>query len=550
MHVVGDPRHAHLKLLPAQGNQSFVELRFPFRAIVRKLGFEKTAQARAVVAAKTVSVTDVLGKITAEIVVDLSHLSAGDFDFHPDLGPITWSDEDEYGSDTSTWLMWKAHARFPQALFEQEVEPLIIDALRTIKDEPITPSTRSLEYVTFRTYASGSPFLGVFANTTATSSFPPAPLTFFMPPLAANEPSGTNMHVLVPAETVTPILDAQKAKAVTKAQEDYDVEIEDFALELKNGYVLATGHAKDVDFEAELALSIQNEIVTTHELALNVDLPWWADLLQFLPIGSIVVQAIREAVIKSLGEAVEGSSSAAFDIAIFSDQLQEIPGPVTVFITHVADGPITIRASGLAIPGRLSATTAGDPAEMPPRAFAHRRSKEFHHADCGQHHMKLAAANVVMFPNEAAALQQGFNGCAYCHPEYHVDDLDYGYLKVRLRFTDPTATHLEVGLRLERVGPLSVHDVTVTPSSRLSAHQKFTPSPNAHVVAVPLDVFAGPWTLQVARGSWSTQCVVEVPPRKGHKYVRATIEVGAAECKIAELAIPPDTPMAIGKLRL
>ncbi len=544
----------YLRLLPAQGNLSRVQLRFPFRAIVRKLGFEKTAEARAVVATKVVSETDGQGKIVAQINVDLSNLTAGDFDFHPDLGSITWHDEDKLdGSEKPIWLEWKAHTRFPQALFEQEVEPLVIDALRTIKDKPITPPTRSLEYVTFRTYADAARFLGVFANTTTdTSSFPAAPLTFSMPPLAFNEPAATNIHVLVPVETVMPILEAEKATAVTKAQDDYGVEIEDFKLELQNGYVLAAGRAEkdnvDVDFEAELGLSIHNGILSTHEIGLNVDLPWWLDFLQYVPVGAVIVEAVRKAVITALGEAVENSSSAAFNLSIFSEQVEE---PATVFATYVADGPITIRATGLVIPGRITATGLGSgPIELPPRAFAHRRSKEFHHADCGQFHMKLWGKNVVVFPNEAAALQQGFNGCVHCHPEYHLEDLDYGYVKVRVRLTDPVASDLEVGLWLELIGPLSVHDVTVMPSSRLSAHQKFLPSPGAHVMAVPLDVFGGTWKLQITRGEWSTQCVVEVPPRKGHKYVRVTIAVGAAECDVDELAIPTDTPMAVGKLRL
>src|SRR4029453_16487147 len=158
--------------------------------------------------------------------------------------------------------------------------------------------------------------------------------------------------------------------------------------------------------------------------------------------------------------------------------------------------------------------------------------------------------NLVVFPNEKWAIRHCFNGCAYCYPNYNVNDLEYGYLKVRIQISEPTGPDLEASLWLERVGQMTIHDVTVRPSLRLAAF-KFIGMPllATPVASIPLDVFAGKWKLWVARGSWSTHCEVTTPPRKVRKFVQVAFEVGSAGGELNELAIPDDLPLSIGKLR-
>jgi hypothetical protein len=377
-----------------------------------------------------------------------------------------------------------------------------------------------------------------------------------MPPLYAyGQPPGTNLHLLVPKEGVLPKLEDAKVEAVKTAKEEYDIEIEDFALELQDGYIRATGHAKDADFEAHLGLYIANEILHVQELALNVDLPWWMDLLQIFPVLSIVALAIRKAIADALkpGVVEDWTSTAFAGIGIFSEDLAEIPTQfkLKLVVDIVNEGTLTVRPDGVVIPGRASATLVTGPGKLPEFVYAHRRSKEFHRADCSKYHRKLFRPNLVVFGGEKWALHSGFNGCAFCYPHYHVDDLDYGYLKVRIQISEPTSPDLEAALRLHRVDQMTIHDLTVNPSLRLTA-DKFIGMPltDTPVATVPLDVFAGKWKLRAERGSWSAQCEVEIPPRKDGKYVRVTFEVGSAECQVKKLDIPDDLPLAIGELRI
>src|SRR4029453_6881807 len=113
--------YPYLRLRPAEGNQSFVKLFFPFRAVIRQLGFEKIGRAHVVVPTKTTLSTDGLtGETTAVISVDLSQLSAGQVDFTTfDPGVPIWGDEDYLDDKASaTSLLFTAYKfDFPEDLF-------------------------------------------------------------------------------------------------------------------------------------------------------------------------------------------------------------------------------------------------------------------------------------------------------------------------------------------------------------------------------------------------------------------------------------------------
>jgi hypothetical protein len=542
----------HLRLLPAVGNQSMVELHFPFRARIATLGFEKTAEARTVVAAQVQSGTDGEGNPVTLVEVDLSQLSSGQFDFHPHLGAFEWMDKD--------FLFWKAYLRFPQQLFEEEVHALVIDSLRAIQNEPITPRTAAFGFVTFRTYTDGQGdpqheadasgtkrLLGIFANQEASETIPAPPLTFTQPPLST-APAGTNLRLFIPAEILLPLLEQAKNEAIAGIEE---VDIAWMEFELHNGYIRVTGEADDATFELEIGLSIlpSGDIGAKVLTIVEIDLPWYVDMLNAFPFGSYIEQAIRLAAVKALKSGISGASSDSFaQLSIFSAQLEEIPGPlISLLVTIQNKGDLTIRSNGIVIPGRVSTQWDFSSLQRPERVWGHHGSKEFHRADC---QLQMSRKNIVPFSSPAAAIHQGFNGCAYCSDEYHMNDLEYGYLRIQIHLQDPAASHLQASFWLERTSPVTIHDVTVTPSMRFTASDSKKDSTGAFEVTAPVDLFSGMWKLQIARGPWELECEIDIPPRTQRQYVRVNAEAGSSTCETEVLTIPEGQPLSIGKLRM
>lgn len=448
---------------------------------------------------------------------------------------------------------------FPRdvAVLEARVKPLLVTTLfQKLKGRPISPPvSASIPFFTFRTYivpptaqqSAPSRLLGVLVNRTNTPAAPPGMVEAWIQndPYRPMRPQ-RGIAIAIPVEIVLPII--QKSLAAQgfastdlpkTSPTDSTITINSLSLTLQQGHIRIVGNATkeidvlpdpDVDFEVLIGLWIQDGALQINVLHVNADLPWWASALHFvIPfVGTVILDIIRQAVIESIGNAVGGvAQGAVSEIAAFGSDLPNAGGLVKVTNT----GSISIRPTGLIIPGQAQTIFNPRAIKSPDYIFGNYETKEFHKRDCA-YYVMMKAAKRTPFINPLQALRRGYNGCNWCYPEFNNPHPG----RVVFHLSDPSADVNFVGsIEGARAAPDSVGGLSVVPTINLLSNFALSPRPRWWQIAT------GEWKFILTSDddAWRAECVVQIPRLDPNGVLHISATRGKPNCNHALGAAPP-----------
>lgn len=428
-------------------------------------------------------------------------------------------------------------------IIESRVKPLLLKTLfQKLKGRPISPPvSAAMPLFTFRTYtvpAHGngqnqeSRILGVFGNRQNS----PVPLPHSIEAWVQNDtyrplkPKG-GLAIGIPAEIVVPIMQDTLEKqgfSTTNLPKisptDATVTINSLIFTLERGYIFVRGNATkaidvlpdpDVDFELWIGLWIQNGALEVEVLHVNADLPWWLSLAHFiLPfVGTVILDIVRQTVLESLSKSIGGvAQGAVSEVIAFDSELPNAGGLVKIENT----GRVLIRPEGLIIPGKVETIFNPRVLREPTYIFGNYETKEFHKTDC-KYFLMMKHTKRIACMNPLHALRRGYNGCAWCFPQYN--NPHAGRVIFKLRDPDQNANFL-ISIEGQRTHPVTIGGLNVMATTNILSYLSISETHKWW------QILTGEWkfTFKAVDGDWLAECVVQVPRQDpdGTLYVTAT----------------------------
>jgi hypothetical protein len=414
---------------------------------------------------------------------------------------------------------------YPPELADRIEIPILNKVVAKVANVPISPPLRAgMGFFTFKPFTtpgSSQPpgntrgHLTVFVNQQNVQADPPADY----PGLGWD---GTDIRVAIPKENVEAALNQQLgALGLPKPSPvDPSITINQLSIELATNHLRVTGNASkefgpfepDISFVVFMGLRVSNGQLEAYVISSQVQLPPWAINLQFLipVIGTLLVDVIREAADSGIGQAVGGLSQDALPGNIFSDA----PFPNTLgFVTVRTKGEVTISTKGLVLPG--TATTSEPVREhvQPPYVFGHVINKEFHQPEC--EYAQMIRRNRQKFINAFDAISRGYNGCAWCNPQFSIPDP--GRIQINVKNSNPP-TAFDGRISGKRDQSISIGGLTVTPGLGIMTNLASSPEQYWSKIA------PGPWTFMISdENGWEATGQVNIPSgSQGTVFITAT----------------------------
>ena len=499
--------------------QNTVRITFAFKARV----FPETVEASAVV---TVA-------MAATLSTDGSNVIVVDFVDAPDQFKIS----DSFPRD--------------DALLDSRVKPVLVKTLfLRLKGRPISPPvSATIPFFTFRTHILP---LGRFLGVYVMRENNPSPAPGGMEAWVQNDvyrPTRPRSGVAIglPRELVIPIIERSlvtqgfgSSDLLKASPTDDTITINSLSMSLEPGYIRVVGNVTkeidvlpdpDVDFEVWIGLWIQNGVLEVHVLHVDADLPWWLSTLHFLlPFaGTVIIDVIRRAVPEAIAKAIGGvAQGSVSEVAAFGSDLPNAGGLVKVTNT----GTVSIRPSGLVIPGQAETIFNPRDIKAPLYIFGNYETKEFHRPDC-QYFLAMKAAKRMPFINPLHALRSGYNGCAWCFPIYN--DPHPGRV-VFLAKDDGQDVNFAGKIEGQRTDSLTVGGLVVEPKISMIVSFRVTAG-HLRWWQIP----TGQWRFifSMEDSSWFAECLVDVPIREPSGVLYITATRGKPSCNHALGAAPP-----------
>lgn len=227
---------------------------------------------------------------------------------------------------------------------------------------------------------------------------------------------------------------------------DDSITIKSLTIKLAKGYLTFDGTLEkaldvmpdpDVDFTGKVILSLVNGVVKPGVQLDDIDVPWWLDLLQFLPVINLIFDALfGDALYKMVGNPSLNSTGFS-DFTVFSNSLPQVAGQIgpSIGIT-IKNEQIHVRKEGVYLTGTLKAVSdpgrGSDYGEMngrgeEPTLIAHKKTKAFHKMGSVCPWLgSMLNQNKTAYDDSPMAIAYlkatGYNGCYYCQPEHHTKE--------------------------------------------------------------------------------------------------------------------------------
>lgn len=249
----------------------------------------------------------------------------------------------------------------------------------------------------------------------------------------------------------------------------------------------------DVTFKVFIQPLIQNGRVVVNVLGTQQSFDGAvADVADFLTAGAIT-RLMEEMLPKALDGLALGSLQGLDFFATTSAARDAAPASVEMIPT--------VRANGLVIPYKVSIQEHHDPVK-PPYLRGHKQSHEFHVTPC-QFGDLIKQKNLRRFPSAPFALQQGYDGCSTCQPDFSI--ASFADVEVEVAHPDGVEDGAPVVLSLDFDDTVVRFGVTVAPEPE-TIEAPFSPPdangvPTHHLFLSHL--VPANWNLTVSAGAWS-----------------------------------------------
>ena len=467
-----------LRFVEEPGMDNAVRLSFQFLVRLSNQDEEHTGTARLVLSATRLSTPD--GQHGLGIA--FASVGPGEFDFSLDSNYPEWQDI---------------------------VRPLVLSNLLSTAENVwlSPPSGIDLGALVWRTYPNASPrFAAAFVDLGGNAgSAPPTVSPYITSP-------DRDIRFGMPVERVNQHINSELAKngladLPTDIEHDGDTyTVEALSIELKDHYLYITGTIDDADFKAWANLSISGGAIQVGVTSLDIDLPWYLDILDVFTAGTI--SRIVEDTLPGALEAIGGGSLSG--LGIFASA---VPGSDLV-VDIQTGGAIHTSAQGLLIGGSVTPVFDALPTVKPTYIWGNKDTKEFHRRPC-PYGDKLKWQRTVLFISEEAAIRDGFNGCWTCAREY---SHPAGRLSVGIQSFDGTPNEqreVEVALRGFLTEPIVVDGVEVTnPPFALDFKRKIKADESGHWSFISHQglLVPGNWRIKVKLEDWEGECTMRIKP--------------------------------------
>lgn len=257
-------------------------------------------------------------------------------------------------------------------------------------------------------------FMGFFMNTANASTPIPNSVPLFLYYEAQGQSSqpvyNQDYAFSIPADLINKAIGDSIAemKLPSAVPGHSDVTLNSIGMSLENGNIHFWGSVTkttsglpdaDADFDGHCGLVISGGKLEVNPLQVDVDLPWWIDLLNFLPfIGQILIGMIHRAV-----EEATSSISIAIDIpelTFFAGDIAVTTGtpPSTPAIKIKNEGRIAVHPDGLVVYGTFDIFVNEVELHKSRYITGHKATLEFHRDFCVY---GKKATNNERFINEA-----------------------------------------------------------------------------------------------------------------------------------------------------
>ncbi len=401
-------------------------------------------------------------------------------------------------------------ASYPE--FEEIVKPLIATSIlgsgRSIFFTP--PATPSPQRLGFRIYPGpgDSGFLSAFVTVEATPAPPPATMTSLLSP-------SQDLAVAAPVELVDQILADGLAAAglgdlpTTMEFDGEERTVQALRIRLRDHYLDISGEIDDVEFTAKALLYARPDGITYQVLIqdLDVDLPWYADVVDVIS-GGAITRAIGDSFPAMIGALGDGASGG---LGVFASRIPTVETSVDIH----NKGYAAISEQGMVVGASVTAKPVAAPIVQPTYLVGNRKSREFHRAGC-PYGDKVKQRE--LFIREAAAIRSGYNGCFTCAHEYShpFGKLTFGFRSPGGNLANALLT-VPVSIVGKLVTQVVVDGVTVTdPPFTRDATLKVKVKPDGSWQTYLYDstsqLIPGTWRLRATSGAWTGEVTATIVP--------------------------------------
>ena len=247
-------------------------------------------------------------------------------------------------------------------------------------------------------------------------------MPWILPPAEASITVANGGELRIAASAIRPILDS---KLADEGFSSFPVQIlrkpqtivERLAVTFATNDIVVTGKARVemfaldhyIEFTIRLRLWASDDQITAWVERTDIDGSVAIDIADFFSDGA-AGELIVDKITASLGALTNGSIGITEQIGSISRGISPYKAVLT--------GKVTITPEGIGIPIVIS----GSPTwtlEKAPYYRGHRETREVHRPQGCGYGNSISANRLRLFPTAAAAVFAGYDGCAYCLPEFN-----------------------------------------------------------------------------------------------------------------------------------
>jgi hypothetical protein len=306
---------------------------------------------------------------------------------------------------------------------------------------------------------------------------------------------------------------------------------EDVTLELKDGHLrLATGVTVVIDSLPDVSAAVDAKLmfglgtdklsitILNADSMIDIDIPFGAQVVLGVLTSalSLIIEQATEEVLESVLEGIVDGKTVAIPLpqkSIFLGGIAVTTGPAEPDVPSlvVSSSGLEVFSQGLIIRSWLDLVYEHAPRNLPPYVRAHTFSKEFHKEGCGWG-KRIGAKNLAVFIRPDIALNQGYDGCNFCYPEF--DGLRIPGTLVLYFWKSgfaPFLTHAEeVTWKCEFLSETLKTGTTET-RTRTKSEEIATTELGQYMNYAKFDgLRPGKWRATVSNAGWTTQTTVGV----------------------------------------
>ena len=313
------------------------------------------------------------------------------------------------------------------------------------------------------------------------------------------------LEMALPVEFLLQMLD----QAINNLQLPADIEditLNSVSYSLNDNFIDVEGNVTysgiDADFTGRLVFLFEGSNIRINIVNLDVDLPWYVDILDAI-IGGAITRSLEEA---STGLGID--QPAPFT-TVFRPELplSGVDQPI-VEVDNCA--PIWLDNGGVRFRSHINLIY--EKISRPGPSSRSRDSDRGGHWGRASSYADKIRANLIVFKDENAALEHGYDGCSFCYPEF--DKTNPGKLVLYCAFTnqppDSTVTKT-ITCHLELIQEKAGTKGSTEPEAKTKTFELKTDAQGACQSLSSFDgLHPGRWLIRVTCESWTTECTRHV----------------------------------------